>query len=226
MIINPLLMAIRAKKLGVLIKDARLAHGKTVAECAQAIGVDEQSFEAFESGERSPSLPEIEILAYSLNLPVEHFRGNSLLSSNGKQRKPLDTEKIVALRQRMIGALIRKARLEVGFSLEDLAQACSIPSANLETYELGEESIPMPELEVICLVLETPIGEFEDRQGPVGIWSSQQRALQSFTEMSPELQAFVSKPVNRPYLEAAQRLSEMSVDKLRTVAEVLLEITL
>jgi len=60
----------------------------------------------------------------------------------------------------------------------------------------------------------------------VGVWFSQQSALKGFQGLSPEMQAFVSKPVNRPYLELAQRLSEMSVEKLRTVAEVLLEITL
>ena len=41
-----------------------------------------------------------------------------------------------------------------------------------------------------------------------------------------ELQGFVCKPINRPYLELAVRLSEMSVEKLRGVAEGLLEITL
>jgi hypothetical protein len=37
---------------------------------------------------------------------------------------------------------------------------------------------------------------------------------------------FVSKPVNRPYLELAQRLSKTNVENLRAVAEGLLEITL
>ena len=36
---------------------------------------------------------------------------------------------------------------------------------------------------------------------------------------------FVCKPVNRPYLELAMKLSGMSTDKLRSVAEDLLDIT-
>jgi hypothetical protein len=40
------------------------------------------------------------------------------------------------------------------------------------------------------------------------------------------LQSFVSQPINRPYIELAQRLSEMPTAKLRTIAEGLLEITL
>ncbi len=53
----------------------------------------------------------------------------------------------------------------------------------------------------------------------------QQKAVQDFLQLPPELQNFVSKPVNRPYLELAMKLSSMSTDKLRSVAEDLLEIT-
>jgi hypothetical protein len=40
-----------------------------------------------------------------------------------------------------------------------------------------------------------------------------------------ELRQFVAMPVNRPYLELAMKLSNMSRDKLRSVAEDLLDIT-
>jgi hypothetical protein len=43
--------------------------------------------------------------------------------------------------------------------------------------------------------------------------------------MPMELREFVSLPVNRPYLELAMKLSGMSRDKLRSVAENLLDIT-
>jgi hypothetical protein len=75
-------------------------------------------------------------------------------------------------------------------------------------------------------ILNIPIKDCFDKQGPVGQWANQQRLIQDFQILTPELQEFVSRPVNRPYLELAQRLSEMSVDKLRAVAEGLLEITL
>jgi hypothetical protein len=45
-------------------------------------------------------------------------------------------------------------------------------------------------------------------------------------DLPPELQAFVSQAVNRPYLELAVKLSSMSSEKLRSVAEGLLDITL
>ena len=48
----------------------------------------------------------------------------------------------------------------------------------------------------------------------------------NFIELPIELQEFILKPVNQPYLEIAQKLSRMSVDKMRDVAEGLLDITL
>jgi hypothetical protein len=64
-----------------------------------------------------------------------------------------------------------------------------------------------------------------DQTGPIGLWMVQQRAIQDFLLLPPELQNFVCKPVNRPYLELAMKLSGMSTDKLRSVAEDLLDIT-
>ena len=59
---NPILKTIRTKKLGVLIRDARLATGKSLEECAQAVGVTPDRFERFEFGVEPPSLPELEII--------------------------------------------------------------------------------------------------------------------------------------------------------------------
>ncbi len=53
----------------------------------------------------------------------------------------------------------------------------------------------------------------------------QQKAIQEFLLLPLELQNFVSKPINRPYLELAKKLSGMSTDKLRSLAEDILEIT-
>jgi transcriptional regulator with XRE-family HTH domain len=225
MTINPVLMTIRAKRLGVLIRDARLASGDSLEECARAMGVSVQTLKSFEFGERSPSLPELELLAYHLQIPLEHFWGTETLKKNGKGVK-IDPEKLTTLRQRYIGALIRKARTEAGMDVQDLADKAGISPESLLAYEMGEQPVPFPVLEVLAGALNTSLREFQDRHGPVGMWFLQQRAQQDFNELPPELQAFVCKPINRPYLELAQRLSEMSVERLREVAEGLLEITL
>ena len=224
--VNPKSLTIRAKKLGALIRDARLASGKSIEQCAQIASVSDETFEAYEQGEKSPSLPELEFLSYSLEIPVEHFwEDTAITRQDGRETGP-DLGRLIRLRQRLIGAQIRKARLEAGFSLEELAEKAWSSPTLLESYELGETAIPLPDLELISTALDRSIKDFLDRHGPVGQWAAQQRAIQGFLGLPPDLQAFAGKPINRPYLELAQRLSEMSVDKLRAVAEGLLEITL
>jgi transcriptional regulator with XRE-family HTH domain len=224
--INPISLSLRSKKLGVLIQDARLANQKSVTECAESIGVSESRFEAFELGEDTPSLPELEILAYYLQVPFDHFWGQNSLSESGTTGKRLEAGRLVEVRQRMIGVLLQQARQKASLSLEQAAEKSGFPVSELEAYEFGDQPVRLPVLEVLAELYKCSVRDFQDQKGPVGVWTSHQRALQDFKELPPELQAFVCKPVNRPYLELAQRLSEMSVDKLRSVAEGLLEITL
>jgi transcriptional regulator with XRE-family HTH domain len=226
MMINPLAISIRSKKLGVLIRDSRLSHNKTVGECAMAIGVSPETFEDYELGEQSPSLPEAELLAFFLNMPFEHFWGATALSEGEDAPNKIDPKQLVGLRQRMIGVQIRQTRMGANLTLENIADRAGISPDKLEAYELGEKPIPMPELEALVVALNLSIRDFQDRHSQIGQWFIQQRAIKDFMDLPTEMQGVVCKPINRPYLVLAQRLSEMSVDRLRTVAEGLLEITL
>jgi transcriptional regulator with XRE-family HTH domain len=224
--VHSLANKIRAKKLGVLLRDARQVIGKDLQDCAEAIGVQPQAYQAYEMGDMSPSLPELEALAYYLDIPLEHFWGQSLLSQGEEERQIPNLEEIKALRQRIIGATLRKAREENELSAEDVSQEVGIPEQTLVSYELGEQSIPLPELEALTDVLNLSIQDLQDQNSPAGEWSKKRKNVETFLELPDDIQSFVSKPVNGPYLELAQRLSEMSVEKLRAVAEGLLEITL
>jgi transcriptional regulator with XRE-family HTH domain len=224
---DPRTASVRSKRLGLLMKDARMAMNKPLDECALAVGVSPSEFEAYERGESSPSLPEVEMLAYYLKVPLEHFWGEELLSDLSKDGKSkFSPENLILLRQKMIGVQLKQARLEAGFSMERMAGDANLDVNLLDSYERGDAAIPLTHLENLSAILNRQVRDFYDRYGPVGVWAMEQRAIQGIREMPPELQAFVSMPVNRPYLELAQRLSEMSVDKLRAVAEGLLEITL
>ncbi|MBL7164648.1 MAG: helix-turn-helix transcriptional regulator [Anaerolineales bacterium] len=221
----PIAIKIRAKKLGVLMRDARLSSGRTMKECAEAIGVTSKRIATFEKGESSPSLPELESLAFYLEAPLDHFWGDTSISrENQFDRSSFD--KMVLLRQRIIGAKLRMARQEADLTMASLAESVGISTGMLRHYERSERSIPLPELEHMLKQMNISIDEFRDQSGPVGQWVSQERNIEQFLELPPELKEFVSKPINQPYLELAQRLSEMSVDQLRAVAEGLLDITL
>ena len=217
---------IRTKKLGVLIRDARLASRREVAECAKAIGVTKGVFRAYEEGRRAPSLPELEILVYYLKLPINHFWGQASISDDAPPTEPLDLPRLVAVRQHMIGARLRQQRDNASISIRALTLETGIPGGRIKSFELGERAIPLPELEVLATALGSRVETFFDESGPIGQWLGDQKGMQQFLELPKELQVFVCQPVNRPYLELALKLSSMPTDKLRSVAEGLLDITL
>ncbi len=222
---NNALITIREKKLGLLIRDARMAERRSIKECADAICVKPGLFRAYEEGRRAPSLPELETLVFYLKLPITLFWGRETMSDS-PLIEPLDTSRLIALRQRMIGALLRQERNNVNMSIRHLSTETGITQARLNAFELGERAIPVPELESILNVMGSRIETFFDQNGPVGQWMTSQRAMQKFLELPEEMQNFVCQPVNRPYLELAMKLSDMSREKLRSVAEGLLDITL
>jgi len=214
-----------AKIIGALLRDARLKAQKTIEECAQSIDVDSSDIEQYELGEKAISLPELEGLSYYLQITMDHFWERKIEPSRDGGKLQAQSRKLIQLRHRMIGAAIRQTRIENEITLEEFARQLDLESALLESYELGLEPVPLPVLEQISTQLNRSMREFQDQKGPVGIWNAQQRAIKDFANLPAELQTFISKPVNRPYLDLAVRLSEMSVDRLRAVAEGLLEIT-
>jgi transcriptional regulator with XRE-family HTH domain len=218
-------ITIRTKKLGVLIRDARLSARRSVQECAEAIRVRTSQFKAYEEGIRSPSLPELEALVFYLDLPLEHFWSKEIKSAAGSRIQNIDLSRLLAIRQRKIGALLRQERMNASISIRNLAGKTAITSSRIKAYELGESPIPLPELEVLVTTLGGRIESFFDRSGPIGRWMESEETVQEFIELPLELRQFVSAPVNRPYLELAMKLSSMSRDKLRSVAEDLLDIT-
>jgi len=219
-------VSVRMKKLGVLIRDARLVMRKTVPECAQAIGVTPGIFRSYEEGRRAPSLPEIEVLGYFLNLHIDRFWRREALSDDHPVTGNLNLPMLVGIRQRMIGVLLRQERMKASLSFSVLSERTGIPVSRLKAFELGERPIPLPELEGLVGILGGQVENFFDQTSAVGAWMKQQKAVQEFLDLPQELQDFVCRPVNRPYLELALRLSGLSAEKLRSVAEGLLDITL
>jgi len=218
-------IAIRSKTLGLLIRDARTTARRSVTECAQAIGVKPGIFRAYEEGRRAPSLPELEALVYFLDLPLDHFWSKEIKSGKPSPHENLDLPKLLSVRQRKIGALLRQSRMNASISIRNLAHETGISSARIKAYELGERPMPLPELEALIKALGGRVESLFDRTGPIGQWLMNEEAIRDFLELPLELRQFVAMPVNRPYLELAMKLSNMSRDKLRSVAEDLLDIT-
>lgn len=224
---NPsLYLQIRTKKLGLLIYDARLAAGKTLEECSKMTGIDENRLASIEKGYNAPTLPEVEILSYVFNIPTEHFWGNKTLSTKDNTAQAAKFKQLLSLRHKIIGANIINKRKIHDISPSVIAEKADIDLKIYEQYETGDMEIPIPQLELIAKELQCPIEDFFDTKGIIGQWRNELEETNKIKALPDNLKEFVSKPVNVPFIELAIRLSELDVNRIRTVAEGLLEITL
>lgn len=212
----------RAKILGVLIRDARLYAGRSVGDCARAVGVDDATFDAAEAGESSLALPQLEALAMFLDVPLTHFWGTETLD----QPRRVDYGDFIALRNKMVGALLQQARLEAGRRPAQLAEELGVEEATIVAYEMGKEAVPYFQLERLGKYLGVNVDYFLDmNHGPLAEHEARHKAAGQLAAMPDEVQAFVANPGNLSYLETAKKLSEIDVERLRTIAESILDIT-
>jgi len=218
-------LALKNRIIGVLLRDAREQAEKSKRECADALGVSTSTITALEEGRKSLSLPEAEVLAYVLDVPPSYFwKQRPDLVEEGEN--PLPLEEVLNLRHRIVGALLRRAREEEGYSQKDLGEVVGCSGSTISAYEYGRRPIPLVELEMIAQHLKVPLEYFLDEQeGPVGQWTRCREAIERFQELPPEIQEFVTQPLNIKYLEVAMKLSQMPAGGLRDIAEGLLDIT-
>jgi transcriptional regulator with XRE-family HTH domain len=217
-------LTLRTKMLGAMLREARLKANMSLKEVAAKIGSTSGAVSSYEHGRKGISLPELELFAYHLNIPLEHFITGSTIRT--KQKTDFDPTTMVSLRQRMVGALLRKQRTEAEMSIRALADNAGLPSKRLSSYERGDRPIPLPELERLVKILGQSLDDYIDREGPVGEWASNMQAFANLLQLPSDLREFLSTPENQSYLRAAKHISELSVEKLRALAESLLDLTL
>lgn len=216
---DPQTRVLRAKMLGALLREARLESGKSLKDTAQLIGTTPSTLSSYERGRKSISLPELELLAYHLDLPLRRFLAPS--SEDLSRGTEFDPMMMISLRQRMIGALLRRRRTELGYSIRSLAQKVQMPTGRISDYERGRRPIPLPDLESLLEALEQSVDDYIDLEGAIGVWHRDKRAFERFLELPDDLRTFFLKPGHENYLEIAARMSELSLDDLRAVVETL-----
>jgi len=212
----------RAKIVGILIKDARLFAGRSHEDCAKVLGIEPSLIVRAEIGEHVLSLPDLEVLAMYLKVPLAHFWGDKVLN------KPHRAEygELARLRQQIIGGQLRRARVETGRTQQEVADVIKADVALVQAYETGEVAVPLFELERMGKYVGVSLDYFLDRtHGPLAEHETEQKVLQRFWGMPEEMRHFVSEPFNRSYIETALHLSKLDVNRLRSIAEGILDIT-
>lgn len=212
----------RAKILGVLIQDARKYARRTLEECAEVLSLTPTQFQQAEEGDYVISLPELEVLAMYLNVPMAHFWGSQTLSDPHRN----NYQDLLQVRHRMVGVLLQQARLTAGRSLEEMAAQVNLTPDQLANYETGQQPIPLLDLEQLGQALGYSVSYFmEVSHGPLARHEAEQKMQRRLEELPTSVRKFIAEPVNIAYLETAMRLSTMDVKQLRGIAEAILDIT-
>lgn len=217
---------IRSRMIGVLLCDARQKAGRTVEDCARLLRIAPEVFAGWEYGDAVPSLPQLEILAYYLDVPISHFWGQETLEGDSDERRLDAQTEYMALRDRMIGALLRQAREENGISLEALSEASGLPIEQINSYELGEMPLPMHELNVLASGVKKNPGYFLESSSHIGQLLALREDWKHFASLPEDVRQFAADPLNLGFMQIAIMFKQMPTDKLRQVAESMLEITM
>ena len=221
-----LAVKLRAKKLGILLRDARLSASKSLRDCGDAIGVSGSTLGAYEKGERSPSLPELEMLSFFLKVPLEHFWTDQILVTEESVLDALQVEHSLILRNRSIGNVLATLRKKESITYKEIFEKTGISPRRMKKYETGDSTMSVPELELLTNALGVSMNAFREYDSFVGQWIAAQAGIDEFLSLPSKVQVFVTTPVNLPYIELAEKLSKISAEQLRSIAEGLLEITI
>ncbi|MCA9886744.1 MAG: helix-turn-helix transcriptional regulator [Anaerolineae bacterium] len=216
---------LRGKVLGVLIRDARLDAARTIEDCARLLNTSSQVIESWEYGDQIPSLPQLEVLAYYLEVPISHFWGNNALENDRAQTVSKQPH-YIELRNRMIGTELAQAREERQLSIQQLAEACYLDVATLQAYEQGDLAIPLTHLQIIANAVNKNMNYFLESVGYVGEILQAREDYMAFMALDEDIRRFIANPSNLAFVKIAMMFREMPTEQLRKAAEGLLDITM
>ena len=209
---------LRGRIVGALIRQARLEAECEVDACAQFLCLPADDIEAWEYGERVPSLPQVEALARYLAAP-ELANENGAAVGDAQQR-----DEYARLRQKLLGALLQSERKSQNIEPEDLCAMSGLDAAALERYEFGETAIPLHHLTVLARALGRDLAEFADPTGP-----SRVPAKPGLRDAAPkkdngDLETFASDRRNRAFIRLAMAFRDIDRGDLKSIASALLAI--
>jgi transcriptional regulator with XRE-family HTH domain len=218
-------LMLKTKMLGALLREARKTAGKSLKETASLLGIGTSTMTSYEMGRKAISLPELEQLAFHFDVPLESFLAGQPVQT--RKSAGFNPEVIISFRQKMIGAMLRKQRIEREISMRALGERVGIPASRISSYERGLRPVPIPELETLVDALGHEMSEYIDTegQGTVADWYRNQRSYESFQALPQDIRNFLIHEESEGVIRLAMRLREVSVQKLRDLANLLREIT-
>ena len=204
---------LRGRIIGAMIRQARLAAECEADACARRLSLGADDFSAWEYGERAPSLPQVEALARYLAAP-----------ESAKEPSPDQAEEYQRLRQRLLGALLQRARKSQDLEADELCAPTGLDAATLERYEYGETAIPLHHLAALAGRLRQDLRLFADPKGPSRKPEAPGARDAAHKAESSDLETFANDQRNRAFIRLAMAFRDIDRGDLNRIASALLAI--
>ncbi len=209
---------LRGRILGVLIRRSRLSAQLTVEDCASFLQLDPQQIKAWELGESTPSLPQLEGLTRCLLAAAagERIEFAKFSLSDGAE--------YYLLRQRMIGAQLKLARQRQDFAVEEVGRRSSLDSNLIERYEFGEVMIPLDHLCVLAQAVRQDLSYFWDTDDSSRDHCKPEPEAAPKPSADTELVRFAADNKNQAFIRLAMAFRQIDREDLHRIAEALYNI--
>jgi len=217
---------IRNRIVGILVKRARLGAGKSQRDCAEFLDCSPFTFSQFEQGRRGLSMPQLEALAFFLDVPAASLWDDGYTHPEAATPETLPLNQMMLLRRKMLAVQFRQCRQAADLTQRELGQVLGCSAHIISQYERGRRDIPLAELELAAEQCTKRIADFVDEETiPLSPAERDRQTLARLNELDPDVRDFVLNPTNALYLRIALLLSAMKADSLRQIAETILDIT-
>lgn len=211
------------KGLNKKIKSIRKTLQMSLHDCAKILGTTTERYLAFEQGEESLSLPELEILAYYFGIPImECLHGQLQINARFSLLQNANRSAYIKLREKWIRSRLALETENRGIVLEELAETLDITRSDLTGYKTGEMPIPLDHLQKICAYFNLPLEDFfpdlNEFEGQRSLKPAAGRWNPEFPNGQP------SKDDNeRIYNQLLEALKEIPEDNQAEIAKVILD---
>lgn len=198
-----------------------MESGRSGRDLAKLAGISSRRLAALEAGEAEPALGELEALAHFLDVSVESLMRDDDPETDEPRKQP-DFKMMSVLRQRIIGARLKQARLDRGLSITETSELLGLTRAQLHNIEMGRRPLPVSRLLKLIQHYDITVDQLLDLGiGPVG--EKQLRVMQHmrFDALPDDVKAFVASASSLPYLQAAMHLGQLPKAQLKSAAKVL-----
>jgi len=212
-------LVLQRKIVGVLMRAARENAHRTVSQVAQRLGVTPARVRRYERGTREISLPELELLALFLQVPLSFFLNEGSKIEEEIAHPP--TQEEMRTRRALLGTKLKQVRLSAGRTREECAEAIGRKAATLSRYERGRGEIPITELDRLARFLGVDLYYFIE-ESAAGEGAGSVLDLESWARLPKEVHSFVLDPANLPYLRMAMKFGDLPTDRLKELGEILL----